>query len=248
VNERWIRILRTPDNAQFASCGGDRTAFVWDVQSGEQIRRLQGHMGKVNSVAYNEDASVLATASYDQKVRLWDMKAQSKAPIQTLEDARDSVTTVCINPTEITTGSVDGHVRAYDLRKGQLRSDYIGHPVTSVVPTKDWSTYLVATLDSSIRLFDCANGSVLNTFKGHLNDSYRTRACFGYNEATVVSGDENGQIWSWDLVTSDAMPPTPPPKAHEKLITWIEHHPTQKDEMITASADGTVKVWRYPPK
>ena len=63
MNERWIRILRTPDNAQFASCGGDRTAFVWDVQSGEQIRRLQGHMGKVNSVAYNEDASVLATGA-----------------------------------------------------------------------------------------------------------------------------------------------------------------------------------------
>jgi len=56
-------------------------------------------------------------------------RAQSKTPIQTLEDARDSVTTVCINPTEITTGSVDGHVRAYDLRKGQLRSDYIGRNV-----------------------------------------------------------------------------------------------------------------------
>jgi hypothetical protein len=58
-------------------------------------------------------------------------RAQSRAPIQTLEDARDSVTTVCLNPTEIITGSVDGHVRAYDLRKGQLRSDYIGRNVIS---------------------------------------------------------------------------------------------------------------------
>jgi mitogen-activated protein kinase organizer 1 len=63
VNKGLLHILRAPDNAQFASSGGDRTAFTWDVQSGEQIRRLQGHMGKVNAVAYNEDASVLATGT-----------------------------------------------------------------------------------------------------------------------------------------------------------------------------------------
>jgi len=27
-----------------------------------------------------------------------------------------------------------------------------------------------------------------------------------------------------------------PPKIHEKVITWIEHHPTKADEMLTASA------------
>ena len=58
-------------------------------------------------------------------------RAQSRAPIQTLEDARDSVTTVCVNTTEIITGAVDGQVRAYDIRKGQLRSDYIGRNVIS---------------------------------------------------------------------------------------------------------------------
>ncbi|KAF8322286.1 nuclear mRNA splicing protein [Clavulina sp. PMI_390] len=241
-----LSIAVTPDNSQFASSGGDRTAFVWDVQSGETTRRFQGHMGKVNAVCFNSDASVLASASYDQRVRLWDMKSQSRTPIQTLEDARDSVTTVCITPTEIISGSVDGHVRTYDLRQGQLRSDYIGHPVTSIVPTKDGSTLLVATLDSSIRLLDCSNGTVLNTFKSHVNDSYRTRACFGHGEATVVAGDENGQVWCWDLVTGNAVAPNPPPKAHNKVITWTEHHPTQQDEMITASADGTVKVWKYP--
>ena len=40
--------------------------------------------------------------------------------------------------------------------------------------------------------------------------------------------------------------PNPPPQVHQKLITWTEHHPTDASEMITASADGTVKVWRHP--
>ena len=42
------------------------------------------------------------------------------------------------------------------------------------------------------------------------------------------------------------MQPTPPPKVHDKIITWTEHHPTEAGEMVTASADGTVKVWRHP--
>ena len=41
---------------------------------------------------------------------------------------------------------------------------------------------------------------MLNSFKGHMNESYRTRACFGHGEATVMCGDEHGTLWEWDLV------------------------------------------------
>jgi hypothetical protein len=37
--------------------------------------------------------------------------------------------------------------------------------------------------------------------------------------------------------------PNPPPKVHDKVITWVEHHPLEAGEMISASADGVVKVW-----
>lgn len=137
-------------------------------------------------------------------------------------------------------------------------------PVTSVVPTQDESTYLVMTLDGHIRLMDAITGKLLNDFTGHAHTSYRCRACFGHGEASIVAGDENGAVWAWDLLdvsppeTSHApmshllfmqakpLQPNPPPKVHHKVITWTEHHPTEAGELITASADGTVKVWRYP--
>lgn len=52
--------------------------------------------------------------------------AQNRQPIQILEEARDAVQALHISHGTILTGSVDGHVRAYDLRMGQLRSDFIG--------------------------------------------------------------------------------------------------------------------------
>lgn len=53
----------TPDNTKFASCGGDRSVFVWDVASGDQFRRFQGHSAKVNAVAFNAEASILASGA-----------------------------------------------------------------------------------------------------------------------------------------------------------------------------------------
>ena len=53
--------FRSHDNAQFASCGGDRSVFVWDVATAVTTRRLAGHMGKIHVVEFNEDATVLAS-------------------------------------------------------------------------------------------------------------------------------------------------------------------------------------------
>jgi mitogen-activated protein kinase organizer 1 len=50
------------------------------------------------------------------------------------------------------------------------------------------------------------------------------------------------------MVQAAPLQPNPPPEVHSKCITWTEHHPIDAGEMITASADGTVKVWRHPSK
>ena len=73
-------------------------------------------------------------------------------------------------------------------------------PVSSVMPTQDGQSYLVTTLDSRVRLMDVTTGKMLNEFSGHKVQEYRCRSCFGYGEASVVCGDENGQVWAWDLV------------------------------------------------
>ncbi|KAJ7591556.1 WD40-repeat-containing domain protein [Mycena floridula] len=234
------------DNAKFASSGGDRSVFLWDVATGVTTRRISGHMGKIHVVEFNEDASVVASGSFDSTVRLWDLRAQARQAIQVLDEARDAVQTLHISSYTITTGSIDGYVRTYDLRKGELRSDFMGQPVTSVVPTQDTQTLLVTTLDSHLRLMDMTSGKMLNDFTGHSNTSYRCRGCFGHGEATVICGDEGGQVWAWDLLDAKLLQPNPPPKIHSKVITWTEHHPTDAGEMITASADGTCKVWRLP--
>lgn len=51
------------DNKSFASCGGDKTVFVWDTGTGDCKKRFMGHNSKVNAVALSEDAGVLVSGT-----------------------------------------------------------------------------------------------------------------------------------------------------------------------------------------
>ena len=77
--------------------------------------------------------------SFDSTVRLWDCKSQSVKPIQVLDEAKDSVSSLHVAGHDIVTGSVDGRMRIYDLRMGMVYVDIIGRTrarASSKVETK----------------------------------------------------------------------------------------------------------------
>lgn len=74
------------------------------------------------------------SGSFDATVRLWDCKSQSTKPIQVLEEAKDSISSLHVAGHELVTGSVDGRMRLYDLRMGVVSVDVIGRMFTQAVP------------------------------------------------------------------------------------------------------------------
>ncbi|KAJ0051253.1 hypothetical protein NL108_016948 [Boleophthalmus pectinirostris] len=113
------------DNSQLCSCSADKTVILWDVASGQVTRKLRGHAGKVNCVQFNEEATVMLSGSIDGSVRCWDTRSRRPEPIQILDDARDSISSLKVAQHELLTGCVDGRLRRYDLRMGQLHVDFI---------------------------------------------------------------------------------------------------------------------------
>ncbi|KIW07312.1 uncharacterized protein PV09_02162 [Verruconis gallopava] len=242
------------DNTTFASVGGDKLVFLWDVATARTVRRWEGHSGRINAVSFaGEGDSVVVSGSYDATVKLWDGKSQSYKPIMSLGEAKDSISSVLVSRWEVSAGCVDGRVRTYDIRMGKCIVDVVGHSVTSLAGTKDGATVLVSTLDSMIRLFDRRDGKLLQSFKdeGFRNEDYRIRAALGMNDSIVISGSEDGSIYVWDLVEAKllhklshvTMGITASGSKKRDVVSAVAYCPSGRKEWCSAGGNGVVVVW-----
>jgi WD40 repeat protein len=64
------------DGQTLASGAYDKTVLLWDVQTGQVIRKLKGHKGWVSSVAFSADGQMLASGAYDETVQLGRKRAR----------------------------------------------------------------------------------------------------------------------------------------------------------------------------
>ncbi|KAK1886314.1 WD repeat domain containing protein 83 [Dissostichus eleginoides] len=222
------------DNSQLCSCSSDKSLILWDVATGQVTRKLRGHAGKVNCVQFNEEASVIFSGSLD---------GRRFEPIQILDEARDGVSSLKVAQHELLTGSVDGRVRRYDLRKGQLHVDFISSPITCVCFSQDGQCTLSSSLDSTVRLLDKSTGEMLGEYTGHKMKGYKLDCCLSGKDTHVLSCSEDGHVYCWDLVEGSLTLKLPVGKA---VVQSLSFHPTET-RLLTAM-EGRVQVWGAEPE
>uniref|UniRef100_A0A1B6BYJ8 WD repeat domain-containing protein 83 n=1 Tax=Clastoptera arizonana TaxID=38151 RepID=A0A1B6BYJ8_9HEMI len=226
------------DSSQLVSGGSDKTIILWDVSTGLPVRRLRGHATDVTSVKFNEDSSVVVSGSWDNKVMCWDARSKATSPIQVLEHAKDSITSVNINKEEILSSSMDGFIRRYDIRMGQVFSDFIGEPVVCASFTRDGQCIIVSSSDNVIRLFDKNTGEMLNRYQGHKTEDYSVENGVDCNDKYIVTGSLDGNIWMYELVHGTVTEKLP---HSSSSVISISVHPTQP--ALLSASGSAFKLW-----
>ncbi|GGK08873.1 hypothetical protein GCM10010123_43420 [Pilimelia anulata] len=107
---RAVDVAIRADGAEVAIGEDSGDISIWSVRTGERVRRLTGHAGPIDALAYSPDGRTLASGSHDMTLGLWDLR--SGARLATLRGHRAAVTTAVWSPDGRTlyTGGADAVV------------------------------------------------------------------------------------------------------------------------------------------
>ncbi len=144
-------LLSTPDSARIASVGGDRTAYTWDVRTGQVIGRYRGHTEKITCVSYFADGNLLVTGSADKTLRIWDtrMKHQKAQHHQQQQQQQAG-------------GAAGGGGGSYVRERGgvcvQTMSDCVDS-VSAVYANDNMGEIICSSIDGCIYSYDVRKGT-----------------------------------------------------------------------------------------
>jgi WD40 repeat protein len=132
---------------------------IWSVC----LQTLEGHNGRITSVAFSHDSTRLASSSYDRTIKIWD--ASSGACLQTLEGHNDPVTSVAFshNSSRLASSSYNRIVKIWDASSGACMHMLEGHsrPVASVAFSHDSTRLASSSYDRTIKIWDASSGACL---------------------------------------------------------------------------------------
>jgi WD40 repeat protein len=213
---------------------------LWDVETGEQLRQLEGHRGDVHGAAISTDGRWAVSCSTDATIRLWDLESglekhrcDERSVVWGIALARDNrrVAAACLN----------GDVTLWDMESESEIKRFKGHAgaATFVSFSPDESQLASGSDDGQPRIWDIETGAslVLPKHPDHANG-----AVFTPDGRFVLTPCNDGILRLWEARTA-------------KLVQRLEGHAGAAFRVaispdgqfgLSASTDTTVRLWRLP--
>lgn len=239
----------TNDSDKVIAASADNNLGVFDVATGERLKRFMGHSSIVNAVDVSTEASpaLAVSASDDCTLKLWDTRVRGETG--TLEDEYQITAVAYSNDgNSVYSGGIDNVITMWDLRKMSKSMGMKGHTdtITSLSINPKGTHILSNSMDGTMRSWDIRPfiednkkrhhktfvGGTHNSEKGLLNCSWNS-------DGTMVTGGSADRIVHiWDELSAEELYVLP---GHAGCVNSVVFHP-KENVVASASSDKSIYV------
>jgi RNA polymerase sigma factor (sigma-70 family) len=222
----------SPDSKALAVGILDRSAVLYDVGTGRELRRFEGHTDWVPHVAFSPDGKALATGGRDTTAKLWDVDTGKE--LMTLKGHTAIVEFVAFSPDgrTLATASWDRTVKLWEVATGKERATLEGHKfqVLSAAFSPDGRTLVSTSGEANspiaetndkpgeIKVWDLAARKEVASLSGHKFRVWMARFSPDGKELATVAEDRTIKLWDLTrrpAATTDA--------GDKELAQWWEN-------------------------
>ncbi|MFV2196673.1 protein kinase domain-containing protein [Nocardiopsis sp. LOL_012] len=209
---------------------------------GRSATVLTEHDGRVRSVAFSPDGTLLASGSDDTTARLWSAKTGEHLAV--LSGHRDWVRSVAFSPdgTLLATGGDDATVHLWDTGTGESTAA-LSWPggssayILSVAFHPAGDTIAVAGDDGAVELWDTGNGARTASFTGHSGSV--NAVAFDPEGGLLATAGDDGTARLWDVGSAQQVASF---TGHGNGVNAVAFGPGG-GLLATAGNDGTARLW-----
>lgn len=240
------------------SAATNNTLVLWDMMTLTPLRRLSGHTGTVNDVAYlPTDANIAASVGNDRRIIFWNLATGS--PIQSISTPDDvSASTIDLSPdgallaigqssrgllnvwTVVQPSSqmvAESRAVVGEPRQYLGHSAEVGNRIRDVSFSPDGTRLTSGSSDGQILFWEALTGRLLRTFNGH-TDEIRSLS-FNPDGTRLMSGSGDNTLRLWDVQSSAIVRDY---VGHAKGIVQGMFMPNGR-VVLSGGADTTLRLW-----
>ena len=190
----------SPDGRFLASASQDRTARLWDLESGKEAKRIEEHSDAVHGAAFLDGGKSLATCGADRAVKITDLSGEKAA--RTFSGHDQPVLALAADPDGkvLVSAGLEPGLRFWNLENGKTARNAGGHSgrVEEIAFSRDGKTLASAGSDRTVRIWNAEKGSEMKRLEA-AEWLYSVDLDAGGSRAAAGSWD--GAVRIWDVAS-----------------------------------------------